>query len=151
MLEVRSGERTTVRRAGEKANFSTRLCILVLYPLTRLLARRRFEGLDHIPVTGPVLVVCNHVSYLDPIYTAVFVRHCGRIPRFLAKAGLWRLPVVRWALNGTGQIPVYRGHPDAGNSLRAAEDALHAGKVVLIYPEGTIGQWSGSRVMVPSG
>ncbi|MGH4024623.1 MAG: lysophospholipid acyltransferase family protein [Pseudonocardiaceae bacterium] len=127
-----------MRRAREKANFSIRLCILVFFPLTRLLARRRFEGLEHIPDRGPVLVVCNHVSYLDPLYTAVFVRHRGRIPRFLAKAGLWRVPLVRQVLTGAGQIPVYRGEPEAGDSLRAADEALSAGKAVLIYPEGTI-------------
>ena len=127
-----------MRRAREKATFSIRLCILVFFPLTRLLARRRFEGLEHIPDSGPVLVVCNHVSYLDPIYTAVFVRHRGRIPRFLAKAGLWRVPLVRQVLTGAGQIPVYRGQPEAGDSLRAADEALSAGKAVLIYPEGTI-------------
>lgn len=127
-----------MRRAREKANFSVWLCIVVFFPLTRLLARRRFEGLEHIPDTGGVLVVCNHVSYLDPVYTAVFVRHRGRIPRFLAKSDLWRVPVFRWVLAATGQIPVYRGEPDARDNLRAAEQALGEGKAVLIYPEGTI-------------
>lgn len=127
-----------VRRAREQANFSTWLCILVFYPLTRLLARRRFEGLEHIPETGPVLVACNHISYLDPVYSAVFVHRRGRIPRFLAKAGLWRRPVLRGVLTRTGQIPVQRERAGTGDSLRAAEQALGAGKVVMIYPEGTI-------------
>lgn len=127
-----------MRRAREKGGFSVWLCIMVLYPLTRVLARRRFEGLEHIPRTGPVLVVCNHISYLDAIYTAVFVYHKRRIPRFLAKASLWRVPLLRAVLNGTGQIPVYRGHPDVGASLSAAEQALDEGRAVLIYPEGTI-------------
>ena len=90
-----------MRRAREKADFSIWLCILVCYPLTRLLARRRFEGLEHIPDSGPVLVVCNHISYLDPLYTAVFVRHRGRIPHFLAKAGLWRIQAVLIYPEGT--------------------------------------------------
>lgn len=127
-----------MRRAREKGGFWIWLCIVVFYPLTRLLARRRFEGLEHIPETGPVLVVCNHVSYLDPIYTAVFVHRRGRIPRFLAKASLWRTPVLRRLLVSTGQIPVYRGHREADSSLRAAKQALAAGQAVLIYPEGTI-------------
>jgi 1-acyl-sn-glycerol-3-phosphate acyltransferase len=137
-----------VRRAREKGGFWVWLGVVVCYPLTRLLARRRFEGLAHIPESGPALVVCNHVSYLDPIYTAVFVRHRGRIPRFLAKAGLWRVPVLRGVLIGTGQIPVYRGHADAGASLQAAGQALAEGKVVLIYPEGTITRDPGYWPMV---
>lgn len=124
--------------ARERANLAVGLCIVVFYPLTRLLGRRRFEGLEHIPQVGPVLVVCNHISYLDPIYTAVYVHRRGRIPRFLAKESLWRVPVVRWVMAGAGQIPVARGSSAAGDSLRRAEQALADGKAVLIYPEGTI-------------
>ncbi len=124
--------------AHEKAGLSIGLCMVVFYPLTRLLGRRRFEGLEHIPETGPVLVVCNHVSYLDPIYTGVFVHRRGRIPRFLAKQDLWRVPMVGRVMASAGQIPVHRGGAEAGASLRAAEQALADGKAVLIYPEGTI-------------
>jgi 1-acyl-sn-glycerol-3-phosphate acyltransferase len=114
------------------------LCILVFYPLSRLLGRRRFEGLEHIPETGPVLVAGNHISYLDPIYTGVFMHRRGRIPRFLAKQDLFRMPVLGRVMTGTGQIPVRRGSAEAGESLRHAAQALAAGKAVLIYPEGTI-------------
>jgi 1-acyl-sn-glycerol-3-phosphate acyltransferase len=114
------------------------LCIVVFYPLSRLLGRRRFEGLEHIPEIGPVLVACNHISYLDPLYTAVFVHRRGRIPRFLAKQDLFRLPVVGRVMTAAGQIPVRRGSAEAGDSLRHAQQALAAGKAVLIYPEGTI-------------
>ncbi len=124
--------------AREKAGLSIGLCIVVFYPLTRLLGRRRFEGLEHIPQIGPVLVACNHISYLDPIYTGVFMHRGGRIPRFLAKQDLWRLPVVGRVMADAGQIPVRRGSPEAGDSLRYAEQALAEGKAVLIYPEGTI-------------
>jgi 1-acyl-sn-glycerol-3-phosphate acyltransferase len=124
--------------AREKAGLSIGLCIVVFYPLSHLLARRRFEGLEHIPEFGPVLVACNHISYLDPLYTAVFVHRKGRIPRFLAKQDLFRLPVVGRLMTAAGQIPVRRGSAEAGDSLRSAEDALAAGKAVLIYPEGTI-------------
>jgi 1-acyl-sn-glycerol-3-phosphate acyltransferase len=124
--------------AREKAGLSIGLCIMVFYPLSRLLARRRFEGLEHIPESGPVLVACNHLSYLDPIYTGVFVHRRGRIPRFLAKQTLFEVPVLGWVMVSGGQIPVRRGSADAGDSLRHAEEALAAGKMVLIYPEGTI-------------
>jgi 1-acyl-sn-glycerol-3-phosphate acyltransferase len=82
--------------------------------------------------------VCNHVSYLDPVYTAVFVHRAKRVPRFLAKASLWRIPLFGRVLSGSRQIPVSRGSADAGASLEAARAAFDDGGVVVIYPEGTI-------------
>jgi 1-acyl-sn-glycerol-3-phosphate acyltransferase len=122
----------------DKGGFWIAFFAALFYPTTRLVARRRFAGLEHIPAEGPALVVCNHVSYLDPIYTAVFVHRRGRIPRFLAKASLWSMPLARRALVGAEQIPVDRGSSEATASLRAAEQALDEGKLVLIYPEGTV-------------
>jgi len=62
----------------------------------------------------------------------------GRRPRFLAKDDLFRIPVVGMAMRGAGQIPVRRGTGDATAALAAAQRALAAGEVVLIYPEGTV-------------
>jgi 1-acyl-sn-glycerol-3-phosphate acyltransferase len=124
--------------AQDAAGLSIELCKVVFYPLTYLLGRRRFEGLEHIPEAGPVLVACNHISYLDPLYTSVFVHRRGRIPRFLAKQDLFGLPVIGRVMTAAGQIPVRRGSAAADDSLRHAQQALTEGKAVLIYPEGTI-------------
>ncbi|HYZ07644.1 MAG TPA: lysophospholipid acyltransferase family protein [Pseudonocardiaceae bacterium] len=118
--------------------FWVRVCIVVFYSVTWLVGRRRFVGLEHVPAEGPGLLVCNHLSHFDPLYTGVFVHRRGRIPRFLAKASLWKVPVLGRALAGAQQIPVYRDSVDARQSLRAAEQALDEGKLVLIYPEGTL-------------
>jgi 1-acyl-sn-glycerol-3-phosphate acyltransferase len=127
-----------VTRAREKGGPAVALAAAVFYPLTWLLARRRMEGLDHVPATGPALLVCNHVSYLDPVYTAVFVHRAKRVPRFLAKASLWRIPLFGRVLSGSRQIPVSRGSADAGASLDAARAAFDDDGIVVIYPEGTI-------------
>ncbi len=124
--------------AREKGGFWLGFTAMLFYPMTWALGRWQVVGLDRIPAQGPALVVANHVSYLDPIYTAVFVHRGGRIPRFLAKHSLWKIPVLRNILRATGQIPVYRDSADAQQSLREGADALNAGKVVVIYPEGTI-------------
>jgi 1-acyl-sn-glycerol-3-phosphate acyltransferase len=108
------------------------------YPLGWLSGRQRYEGLHNLPRTGGVLVVANHISHLDPLYTALAVHRAGRMPRFLAKHSLWRVPVFSTILRGTGQIPVYRDTADAQQSLRAGTAALGEGKAVVIYPEGTI-------------
>lgn len=124
--------------AREKGGFWIWLCAVTFYPIVWLVGRRRFQGLEHIPAEGPALVVANHVSYLDPVFTAVFVHRAGRIPRFLAKASLWNVPLLGRILRQTAQITVPRARADAQQSLRAAGTALAEGKIVVIYPEGTI-------------
>jgi 1-acyl-sn-glycerol-3-phosphate acyltransferase len=126
------------RVARERGGFWVGLTAVVFYPLTWLLSRWRIEGLGRVPATGPALVVANHISYLDPAYSAVFVHRARRVPRFLAKNTLWGIPVFGQILRGSGQIPVFRDSADAQGSLRAGVEALSEGKVVVIYPEGTI-------------
>ncbi|MDQ6658606.1 MAG: 1-acyl-sn-glycerol-3-phosphate acyltransferase [Actinomycetota bacterium] len=124
-------------KALEHSNGWIWMCATVMYPLTHILGRRRYEGIDKLNRPGPVLLVANHISHLDPVYDAVMVHKAGRIPHILAKAGLWKVPVVGKALSGTHQIPVDRG--GAGQSaVEAAQGYLADGGLVLIYPEGTV-------------
>jgi 1-acyl-sn-glycerol-3-phosphate acyltransferase len=106
-------------------------------PAVRLWWRWRFEGLDRIPRTGPALIACNHLSYFDPVSNSYAVLKAGRVPRFLAKNELFRVPVLGSFLRAHGQIPVVRGVGDQ-SPLQKARDALSDGEVVLIYPEGTV-------------
>jgi 1-acyl-sn-glycerol-3-phosphate acyltransferase len=122
----------------EKGGSWIGLLAVFCYPLGRLLARARYEGEEHLPARGGVLLVGNHISHLDPVYSGLFVHKARRVPRFLAKHSLWSVPVFGAALAGSGQIPVYRDSADAQQSLRDATAALQAGRVVIIYPEGTI-------------
>ncbi|MBY8847816.1 lysophospholipid acyltransferase family protein [Saccharothrix longispora] len=124
--------------AREKGGFWVGFAAAVFYPSTAVMARRRTEGGERLPRKGGALVVMNHVSHLDPVYDAVFTHEQGRVPHFLAKHGLWNVPVLGSVLKGARQIPVYRGTSDARQSLRAAHAALEQGLVVIIYPEGTI-------------
>jgi len=109
----------------------------VALPPVKLWFNWRFEDLDRIPREGPSIVACNHASYLDPFANAYAVMEAGRRPRFIAKAELFEIPIVGMALRGAKQIPVVRGSRD-GSALVAAERALDAGEVVVIYPEGTV-------------
>lgn len=83
------------------------------------------------------MIACNHASYLDPIANAYAVVKAGRRPRFLAKRELFDAFLLKWAMPGTGQIPVERGTGDR-SPLFAAERALARGEVVVVYPEGTV-------------
>ncbi|MBN9110101.1 MAG: 1-acyl-sn-glycerol-3-phosphate acyltransferase [Pseudonocardia sp.] len=124
----------------EKGGFWVGFAAVFFYPIALLTGRTRYEGRDRLPTpgTGGALVVANHISYLDPVHTALWVHTSRRIPRFLAKASLWKIPVLGRVLVSSGQIPVYRESADAQNSLREGEQALREGKIVVIYPEGTI-------------
>jgi len=116
-----------------------RLAWLVMYPLTMLLFKVRWRGLDRIPKSGGAIVAVNHVSYADPIVFGRFIWDAGRVPRYLAKAGLFSAPFpVGQVIRGSGQIPVHRGSVNAAEALQAAVDALRSGQMVLIYPEGTV-------------
>ena len=102
----------------EKGGFWIAFCAVFFYPTGWLAGRSRFEGLEHIPARGGALVVANHLSHLDPVFTGLIVHRARRVPRFLAKHSLWSVPVLGQALRGTGQIPVYRDSADAQRSLR---------------------------------
>lgn len=114
------------------------MCQAILYPICRLLGRPRYRGMEHINVPGPLLIVGNHISHIDPIYSTVFIRKAGRVPHVLAKASLWKIPVVGRVLRGTEQIPVERGGGQGQAALSAAIESLTEGKAVLIYPDGTV-------------
>src|SRR5687768_2432788 len=93
-----------------------------------------------VPPTGPVLLVANHPnSLLDPAMVALAAR---RPVRFLAKAPLFKDPLVGFLVRGAGSIPVYRKADDPSQvgrneeMFRAVHDALAGGAAVGIFPEG---------------
>lgn len=122
----------------EKSGFWVSFTASVFYPVGALLARRHYREARHVPRSGGALLVMNHVSHIDPVYDTVFVHKQGRNPHVFAKHSLWKYPLVRHVMSGSGQIPVYRASAAAGHSLSAGAQALREGKVVIIYPDGTI-------------
>lgn len=121
----------------EKGGFWVGAAAALLYPLNWL-TKSVYLGTQHIPREGGVLLVMNHVSHYDPAVDGVFVHRNKRVPRILAKESVLRIPVFGRIARGVGTIPVYRGTTDAKQSLSAAVAALEEGKLVVIYPEGTI-------------
>jgi 1-acyl-sn-glycerol-3-phosphate acyltransferase len=112
--------------------------VAVIVPLSRLLTKRVWRGQDRIPRRGGVIVAANHLSWVDPMTFAHFVHAAGRLPRFMAKESLFRVPLLGAILRGAGQIPVHRGEREGAAALRDAVQALRNGECIVIYPEGTI-------------
>jgi len=133
----------------EKANWSIKFCEMIFYPATRLFGRPQLRGRERLQVSGPVLFVGNHISHLDPLYTAVAIRKGGRWPHIMAKASLWKIPVLGKVLVSTQTIPVERGGGQGQAALQEATKALEEGKAVFIYPDGTISRDPGHWPMKP--
>lgn len=124
--------------ARRRLGFWRRLAWLVVKPPMLLLTRRDWRGAEHLAGEGGMILVANHLSYADPLVAAHFVYDAGRWPQFLAKAELFRVPVLGRLLRLVRQIPVDRGTADAARALDAAVAAIKAGDAIIIYPEGTI-------------
>lgn len=100
-------------------------------------ARFRFEHLERIPASGPAIVVANHRSYFDPIVLGMAVLKAGRLPRFLGKKEVVDAPVLGPLVRATGVIRVDRG-TGSDEPLRRAAQAIEAGEVIVVMPQGTI-------------
>ncbi|MFF9146572.1 lysophospholipid acyltransferase family protein [Streptomyces sp. NPDC014861] len=122
------------RRIG----FWYRLAAVIAKPPLVVLFKRDWRGTEHIPADGGFITAVNHNSYLDPLSYAHYQYNTGRVPRFLAKAGLFKAGFVGTMLRNTGQIPVYRETTNALDAFRAAVDAIERGECVAFYPEGTL-------------
>ncbi len=104
--------------------------------LVNTLYRVRCRDIDRIPEEGPVLLVCNHVAFTDPLIVMACVR---RPVRFVMYYRIYNLPLLRPLFRMAGAIPI-AGRNEDPELLEAAWDAidaaLQAGEVVCIFPEG---------------
>jgi len=123
---------------ARRIGFWGRFAAVVVKPVLLLWTQRTWRGMEHVPRSGPVIIVANHISHADPLVCAHFVYEAGRWPQFLAKASLFRVPVLGWLLHKVKQIPVERGSVDAARSLEVMSAALRDNGTIIIYPEGTI-------------
>ncbi len=107
------------RRKPEKI-LRWRIVAAIAIPIFEFFGRYRMRGLDNIPKRGALVISPNHITNFDPLTTAYLVWRGGRVPRFLAKASLFKIPGFGWLLRFTGQIPVERAGGGA-DSLAAAK------------------------------
>lgn len=114
------------------------LIVVIVKPFMLAFTKSRFTGRENMPRSGGVIFVANHISHFDPVLLGFFIWECRRIPRFLGKASLFKLPIVGPIITSAGQIPVYRDSAQAADAFRDAVAAVEDGQCVGVYPEGTI-------------
>jgi 1-acyl-sn-glycerol-3-phosphate acyltransferase len=103
-----------------------------VWGLARLAFRIRFQGVEHVPPTGPVLLVPNHVSFMDPVLVTIPIHrplHYMALEPFFRVRGLGSL--MRWCR----AFPVREDEADRG-AVRTAIRLLRAGEPLVIFPEG---------------
>jgi putative phosphoserine phosphatase/1-acylglycerol-3-phosphate O-acyltransferase len=125
-------------------------------------ARFDIEGTENIPLDGPVILCGNHRSYFDVAAVFLTVARVGRPVRFLGKKEVFDAPVIGQLAAALGGIRVDRG-TGSDEPMRAAADALAAGDMVAIMPQGTIprgraffepelkGRWGAARLAAQTG
>jgi len=106
--------------------------------LVNIMYRIKVRGLELIPETGPVLIVCNHVSFMDPLIIGGSVR---RPIRFVMDHNIFKIPVMSFIFRTARAIPIAPGHEDPA-ALQRAFDQIDAeladGEIVCIFPEGKL-------------
>ncbi|HUZ10710.1 MAG TPA: lysophospholipid acyltransferase family protein [Acidimicrobiales bacterium] len=108
---------------------------VVLTPVFRLAFRVRVEGRHHVPRRGPAILAANHQAFCDSLFLPLAV---ARKVTYLAKAEYFDDRRSAWFFRAVGQIPIRRGGgPLSERALATAREALGAGRVLALYPEGT--------------
>jgi 1-acyl-sn-glycerol-3-phosphate acyltransferase len=113
---------------------------MILYDIAKFLIRivgavlwrARAAGEEHVPMTGPLVVACNHISNLDPPLLGAY---CPRRIRYMAKKELFAIPVLGPLIAAVGAYPVDR-EGSATAAIKRSVEVLREGGCVGIFPEG---------------
>ena len=127
-----------VRKLQEDRGWAFTVAASILKPTLLAATSRTWIDGEKIPATGGCIVVVNHISHVDPLLSAHFVYDHGRLPRYLAKSGLFTNRYLGGFLSSAGQIPVERLTRNAIGAYDAALRAIAEGECIVIYPEGTL-------------
>jgi 1-acyl-sn-glycerol-3-phosphate acyltransferase len=127
-----------VRKLQQRRGWAFTIGVVILKPIFFLTTKPRWRNGTKLPATGGCVVALNHVSHVDPLTAAHFTYDHGRLPRYLAKSGLFKNRVLGYFLQSAGQIPVERLSRNAVGAYDAAVAAVRRGECVVVYPEGTI-------------
>ena len=106
---------------------------LLVFPVFRILFRGRTRGNGHVPMDGPLVVVANHGSHLDP---PLLGHALGRPVAFMAKAELFSIPLLGRVIRACGAYPVKRGASDR-EAIRTATARLQEGWAIGVFLDGT--------------
>lgn len=118
------------------AYFFGKIILRVFFPVTVV-------GREHVPKTGPALIVANHACYLDPI---LLVAASDRYIRFFTTAEMMHTSLGRWLFTRLGSISIHRYRNDP-QGVRELLRALKEEEIIGLFPEGER-SWDGNPLLV---
>lgn len=102
------------------------------YAISQVWFQYRFSGKNHVPLAGPVLLVSNHQSHLDPVLVGLA---CPRQLKYLARQGLFFWPFSLW-IRSLGAVAIDRER-GALAGIRATLGLLKQSNAIVVFPEGS--------------
>ncbi len=104
----------------------------IFRPIAKIIFNIKCVGIENVPKDGAFMLCCNHTSMLDILLLIAF---CPRQISFMAKAELFKIPVLSSIFKKMGAFPVNRGNRDI-SSIRHSMRIIKNGGVLGIFPEG---------------
>jgi 1-acyl-sn-glycerol-3-phosphate acyltransferase len=123
----------TVRRLILRKLDMQKILSKLIHSLTRAVYRPTYIGFEHIPKTGPVIIIANHVSYVDgPVIDA----GTNRNVRYIIDQDIYRLPGVNYLMKLDRAIPISPTRKSVEEAFNAISEGLRQGDAICIFPEG---------------
>lgn len=107
----------------------------IAHNLTRAVYKPTYIGFENVPETGPVILICNHVSYMDgPIIDA----GCKRSIRYIIDQDIYNVPGVHYLMKLDRAIPIAPNRKSVEAAFDEISAGLRAGDAICIFPEGSL-------------
>ena len=105
----------------------------IIHGLTLFVYKPRFIGMERVPATGPAILVSNHVSYVDGL---IIDAGCNRPVRYVIDEDIYHAPGVHFIMSRAKAIPIAPNRKSVERAFDMISEALKAGELVCIFPEG---------------
>ena len=111
-----------------------RILHILVYPFMKILYRVKVVGKENMPKKGPLILACNHTSYLDSVMAGFSI--FPRSAHYMGKKELFKIPIFKWLIIALGAFPVERGKADR-SAIKKAIEILNNDGTLIMFPQGT--------------
>jgi 1-acyl-sn-glycerol-3-phosphate acyltransferase len=106
--------------------------------MVKVIYNFKIQGKNNLPTSGPVLIVSNHVSYIDPF---LICSGMNRPPRYVMDKSFYDMKILKWFFTSSKSIPITPKKICPQGTQQAIDDVIQGltnGDMIVIFPEGFI-------------